>query len=395
VGSAQQATFDAPKGKMYACLPIGIIVGVQKGGTGELKTWLNRHASLNEAHGERHFWDRHQPLETTPGSPKSWFPQRISHFFGAHSGAFASASEAPERIALEYLLEKRSFFLSTAAVGRRATFEKTPAYFDFANPAAIARAVPGVRPVVLLREPGARMHSAYFHCQWHNIFNLNPRTEKRLKELGLSHAEWSAQEWSKLEREREIKCGGKAHADGFDAMLRKRMCRVPRAPGSLQSGENPRAAVRLVEDACRDLGLDAQHVPTCAANPMSADLRRSLRMGRYDEHLERWRDSFDRAQDPKNSDLLLLWSEDFLKDPFTALRKVEAHWGLDAHDFRGEAHQTEKGFWVLDDFSKSEIKLREKPKMSPFAREILTAFYAPSVARLRKTYPGVPWEEYD
>ena len=43
------------------------------------------------------------------------------------------------------------------------TFEKSPSYFDLANPLDVSRLVPSVKLIMLLRDPVSRLYSGYWH----------------------------------------------------------------------------------------------------------------------------------------------------------------------------------------------------------------------------------------
>jgi len=123
------------------CLPGLVNVGVQKAGTGELQTWLGVHPAVKVHGGEVHFFD---DQERTPSCNAQW----RGHL----------------RLRYARFLWKRQR-LREADVRGRLLFEKTPAYFDRAQPRQVACAIPAARVLIMLREPAARAHSAYDMCQ--------------------------------------------------------------------------------------------------------------------------------------------------------------------------------------------------------------------------------------
>jgi hypothetical protein len=123
------------------CLPGLVNVGVQKAGTGELQTWLGVHPAVKVHGGEVHFFD---DQERTPSCNAQW--------------------RAHLRLRYARFLWKRQR-LREADVRGRLLFEKTPAYFDRAQPRQVACAIPAARVLIMLREPAARARSAYDMCQ--------------------------------------------------------------------------------------------------------------------------------------------------------------------------------------------------------------------------------------
>jgi len=126
-------------GNVY-CLPGMINIGVQKAGTGELQTWLGVHPSVKVHGGEVHFFDGE---ERTPSCRK-------------HRGQL--------RLRYAHFLWKRQRLRASELSGRL-LYEKTPAYFDRAQPRLVACAVPSARLLLMLRDPAERARSAYAMCQ--------------------------------------------------------------------------------------------------------------------------------------------------------------------------------------------------------------------------------------
>eukprot|EP00730_Choanoeca_flexa_P003486 TRINITY_DN11421_c0_g1_i2.p1 TRINITY_DN11421_c0_g1~~TRINITY_DN11421_c0_g1_i2.p1 ORF type:complete len:265 (+),score=3.36 TRINITY_DN11421_c0_g1_i2:129-923(+) len=124
-----------------ACLPSLIIIGAMKAGTAELQGWLSQHPALyrwkgasRSGNGEPHFFDK---LTSDAELEAGWS---------------------------KYLWEGFSISESLSFIENRYTFEKTPAYLRMspAGIARMARMLPSVRMIAILREPASR---AYSHFQ--------------------------------------------------------------------------------------------------------------------------------------------------------------------------------------------------------------------------------------
>ena len=137
--TAAPAGVDADK--HVFCLPGVVNIGVQKGGTGELQTWLTAHPSFLAHGGEVHFFDG----------------ERL-----ARRGCDRREG-GRLRVAYARYLWRRWSPLEAQVAGRF-VFEKTPAYFDQASPQVLACAVPSARLLLMLRRPEARAFSAYQMC---------------------------------------------------------------------------------------------------------------------------------------------------------------------------------------------------------------------------------------
>ena len=58
------------------------------------------------------------------------------------------------------------------------------------------------------------------------------------------------------------------------------------------------------------------------------NLGRAIALGRYAEILDKWLQYFDREQ------ILVIWSEDFKRDPFAVMERVQKFLGLTVIDYR-------------------------------------------------------------
>ena len=133
--------FAAERDGGITCLPGMINIGVQKAGTGELQTWLSVHPLVKAHGGEVHFFDRED-----------------------FSSPCTSRNRARLRLRYARFLWKRQR-LRQADMRGRLMYEKTPAYFDLAQPRQVACTVPAARILVMLRDPSERARSAYAMCQ--------------------------------------------------------------------------------------------------------------------------------------------------------------------------------------------------------------------------------------
>jgi len=126
------------------CLPALVNIGVQKAGTGELRTWVGAHPSVHAHGGEVHFFDVRRP-ELRCANVRQQSALRIAY--------------------AKYLWSRRHRLTRAQLGGGKITFEKTPAYFDQSSPPLVSCALPGARFVLMLRLPAARALSAYRMCR--------------------------------------------------------------------------------------------------------------------------------------------------------------------------------------------------------------------------------------
>ena len=117
-----------------------INIGVQKAGTGELQTWLSIHPSVKVHGGEVHFFDQ-EDRSPSCKRRRGQLRLRYAHFLWKWQR------------------------LKESELRGRLVYEKTPAYFDRAQPRFVDCAVPSARLLVMLRDPSERTRSAYAMCQ--------------------------------------------------------------------------------------------------------------------------------------------------------------------------------------------------------------------------------------
>lgn len=157
-----------------SCLPAVINIGVQKAGTGELQTWLGAHPAFLAHGGEAHFFDgpAYGRSCDTPRERDSLRLHYARFLWRRRQLDYSEVAAGPLPLAGAVGGAGRGLGRARAGTLRdalplvsRVPFEKTPAYFDMADPALVACVVPSARLLVMLREPVARAASAYQMCQ--------------------------------------------------------------------------------------------------------------------------------------------------------------------------------------------------------------------------------------
>jgi len=123
------------------CLPAIVNIGVQKAGTGELQSWLDVHPAVEVHGGEAHFFDSRPRLRCDSGRKQSRLRLTYARFLWGRKQ------------------------LTRAQMANKVAYEKTPAYYDLAEPQIVTCVLPAARFVVMLRLPAARALSAYRMCQ--------------------------------------------------------------------------------------------------------------------------------------------------------------------------------------------------------------------------------------
>ncbi|CAH1787245.1 unnamed protein product, partial [Owenia fusiformis] len=124
-------------------LPGAIIIGVQKCGTGALKTYLNLHPNIRVARGEPHFFDL-----------------KINH-----------KAQFQEEM-------KRYLKLLPKAFPNETVLEKTPKYFDMIDPHDLYRMNPALKLILLVCDPVRRVMSAYLHNIFIGMYSKHKSFEK-------------------------------------------------------------------------------------------------------------------------------------------------------------------------------------------------------------------------
>eukprot|EP00750_Incisomonas_marina_P011100 INCI16341.2.p1 GENE.INCI16341.2~~INCI16341.2.p1 ORF type:complete len:229 (+),score=15.94 INCI16341.2:221-907(+) len=165
-----------------------------------------------------------------------------------------------------------------ADVGHIHQTEKTPGYWERADPRDLHSVMPSVRLVVLFRKPSSMVYSRYWYCR------------------SLRHYD---------------KCGG----PNFDDFLRQAF--IDDAYEAL-SDEQKVSQGHLHPPIYNQ--LYPWKTPTTLISPQNF----------FTETLDNWFKVFEPEQ------LLIWFAEDFMKDPFSFISAVQAHAGLPPFDYRGE-----------------------------------------------------------
>ncbi|CAH1776124.1 unnamed protein product [Owenia fusiformis] len=124
-------------------LPGAVLIGVQKCGTGALKTFLNLHPNIRVARAEPHFFD--------------W---KIDH----------NATFEGEM--------KRYLKLLPRAFPNETVLEKTPEYFDMIDPFDLFRMNPALKLILLVCDPVRRTISAYLHNIYIGMYSKHKSFEE-------------------------------------------------------------------------------------------------------------------------------------------------------------------------------------------------------------------------
>lgn len=178
------------------CLPTFIVVGVQKGGTDELAVWLNFNVYHRRLDGgvELHFFDcvgryvlgftgrsgyltSERPTFRSNGGNRTMCSRYRDSSMTWDSKA-ADEKKKKDKFTWKAIKSESPFLDDTAwenyaKLGhlrhldfhrrKTLTFEKSPSYFDLANPFDVSRLLPSVKLIMLLREPVSRLYSGYWH----------------------------------------------------------------------------------------------------------------------------------------------------------------------------------------------------------------------------------------
>eukprot|EP00750_Incisomonas_marina_P014001 INCI17583.5.p1 GENE.INCI17583.5~~INCI17583.5.p1 ORF type:complete len:625 (-),score=88.90 INCI17583.5:1412-3286(-) len=281
------------------CLPLMVCLGSAKSGTGELQRWLAHHPALlagrcrssatqcppADGVGEVQFFNN---LDTKcpnclTGPPAS----RDSALIGRRANA--------TRLVRSYLMansgpksEPYFFFnhIRQDQLGSVWNFEKSPHYLDSAEPAHLHAVMPSVRLVVLLRHPVRRLYSCWQHC-FAQMLAADPAS-------GINSVVKDT-------------CGGTNFSTVLDTIFATARSKQP-----------------------------GKHVMAKKKAQVRKKFRKALRcvdQGNYTQHLARYLEVFPREQ------LLVVFHEDFVEDPFAIMDKVQAHAGIPYFDFRLVAEQ--------------------------------------------------------
>jgi len=114
--------------------------------------------------------------------------------------------------------------------------------------------------------------------------------------------------------------------------------------------------------------------------------KNTIRVGHYAKHLNVWLNYFSREQ------LMVLTMEDFKKNPFNMMDRIQKFLGIKSFDYRSLAQQTDRGFWVLNGQPSKAHNKAYQPMLSE-TRKLLDDYYAPHNDELKRLFPELtfPW----
>ncbi|CAN0005669.1 unnamed protein product [Scytosiphon promiscuus] len=256
-------------------IPLAIIIGVQKGGTQNLRNHLVTHPMLSGMRGdEAHFFDR------------QWYPTTQSHR-GEWPGRGRSGQQLSSYSVGKVLSAYSKKAMESVVPSERnssATVDSTPVYIF--HPLAPYRAklvLPRARFILILRDP----------------------TERYFSQLRMSLC------WTK-------------DGETFE-QLEKRRNTFFHLPGEAASYfEHGEESYEPYTPSCRGEEATYEGLRNCwnimqKLNP--------LHRGLYADQLDRWFRVFDRSQ------ILILEASEMFEDFAGTLEKVTSHIGLPAHEF--------------------------------------------------------------
>ena len=167
------------EGQITRCFPSFLVVGIQKSGTTALSRWLSKHPSLRLADGHRgriglkgeaHFFDAIRRTNTD-GEKSKYL--NYKNFIGVPIETSWREYINRDRFVIDevdvgtcyphYAYVTPSQITRTNP-GRVFLFDKTPAYFDRADPQDVAKLLPSARLILITRDPVERLNSAFYHC---------------------------------------------------------------------------------------------------------------------------------------------------------------------------------------------------------------------------------------
>ncbi|EGD74392.1 hypothetical protein PTSG_06403 [Salpingoeca rosetta] len=324
------------------CLPSFLIIGVMKGGTAEVQSWLGQHPLLHRwggawisGSGEAHYFDK---VDSDANLQATWLSNYLRR------GLALNATESP---AITY------------------TFEKTPSYV-FMREEAIARVrrvLPSAKLILLLRSPAAR---AYSHFQ-HNCFkrrvwkvsNASAHLPAHIRGRVISMPS-TLRGKNKRRRESVVRFVNKAfqaHAEVGDVQLLHHPC----------SARDFDVFVRMQANGAVDESAAITMTPT---NSMV------LRRGLYAAAIRRWLQHFDRSQ------LLILLTEAMQADMLATIDTILCDFlGIPRADYATHARTNERGFTVLEEMQSKSGKPHYGPMLLSTHHSLLR-FYEEDIREL-------------
>jgi|GEM_PF-1628241 len=226
----------------------------------------------------------------------------------------------------------------------RHTFEKTPGYFYKTNrgipvPDIVNKLMPSGKFIVMLRDPKERAWSAYKM--------IRNNAQKILY--------------------------GSTLRDANLIRLAEKVAIKPRI-----SYTEIKPFLETIQDLIALEHKDDQ-------NSLNPTISNMLVIGHYAEHLQKWFSRFSREQ------LLVIFLEDFKKDPFVIMEQVLSFLEISPIDYKSITNKTVNGLWDLEGYSTS---LRNKEYINYQAKELLDSYYHSWNYQLKHLLPEltIPWE---
>ena len=227
--------------------------------------------------------------------------------------------------------------------GVRYTFEKTPGYFHKKNqgipvPDMVHQLMPSGKFIVMLRNPTERAWSAY------RMYENNQK--QPLYGCTLR-----------------------------DSQLRKLAKRVAQP---LEKEATPNLSFL---DLIENLMAIAKKDRSTNVDPRIENV---LLVGHYAEHLQTWFNRFSRSQ------ILVIFLEDFKKEPFLTMDKIFSFLDITPIDYRLLTKPTLNGFWDLEGYNQTPKK---RKSISIEIKELLDSYYSSWNNKLEELLPEseIPW----
>eukprot|EP00730_Choanoeca_flexa_P003487 TRINITY_DN11421_c0_g1_i3.p1 TRINITY_DN11421_c0_g1~~TRINITY_DN11421_c0_g1_i3.p1 ORF type:complete len:435 (+),score=13.49 TRINITY_DN11421_c0_g1_i3:129-1433(+) len=329
-----------------ACLPSLIIIGAMKAGTAELQGWLSQHPALYRWKGPPSVTLISSPFHLSSSAGASRSGNGEPHFFDKlTSDAELEAGWS------KYLWEGFSISESLSFIENRYTFEKTPAYLRMspAGIARMARMLPSVRMIAILREPASRAYSHFQQrCRQGAYRRLHPKHPLRHSIVGNITFHPTSLRSEAIVASELTKHGFKVGKHDF----------IP-TTYPCTSGEF---------DSLLFGYLTSRDLQKKDPRPDEVPAKLILDRGHYAQQLEHYYEHFNRSQ------LMVLLSEQLHEDFPAAMDKIQQWLGLPRLDYRPLTTTNARGYIVLKALTSKSNKKGYTP-MSTAARSWLQAYY--------------------
>ena len=311
----------------WSCLPSSILIGVQKGSTGEVLRWLRFNRQLCVYPGEMHFFDYHgigKYLRLDQGRRDAIMAELYdalhndSHqheeccYYKANAADYSSLKKTWRE---EYARKACSLTSSDILRGRQ-VWEKTPSYFDLVDPLLVSSFFPNVRLAVFLTDPADRLYSGY----WNGCVTT---------------------------------CATCCSVD----MFRQKLEHV----------------------------ADMKQMKSLRRETQGWSFKRQVLLGFYHRHLRKWADAFAAAPGNKLP-MLIMFSENFKTDPFHVLSEYEEFLSVEKTDYTARATRLPNNFYAVANDSKAYRHHAPgyEPLTKPLHDRIVELFYADPNRALHK-----------